>query len=378
MTDTPGGRSWNHTSLTIPREIAGTDITSLRSSALATSFNATLSPRMGFSRNAGEAADEAVRFDSMVSRLSLLDLAQGRHESLAAFRELAKRSGADSIHSLKRRFGISAKSLGRAIAGEFKGGVEEATRAVQNDPAAGLRALDKYLDRFVPDSAVKRMGSLVSVRRRQAEAQAASDKAMDPKLLTKPVNMTMSKFGHEMKKGTAAGCTKALSGRRGREARGRGATAGAAGRLRVEMNAKTNKPGRLLTLAEANARGLRAVRPTTTPAPAPKPAAKPATSDIVGAVREAVAAALAAERKAGAGAATAKARRAVAGPVLDRWSAVRPAYASQLRRGVDALLAHTCLDGVADLEGHISRYCVRLIDALDEHAVARCSAAFTG
>jgi hypothetical protein len=137
----------------------------LREAARTIGFNPTLSGRLTFASSPEAAMAAVSKLELLTRRLATIDPQQGEAGATLAIRDLVEGgSGAQSMQSLRRRFGVTSRSLARELAQEFDGDFQRALSEVEANPAAALHALEQYVGHFISEADADRMGRLVSVR----------------------------------------------------------------------------------------------------------------------------------------------------------------------------------------------------------------------
>lgn len=144
-----------------------------REAATALASLPSLSGQLVWSKDAEGAASAVKAFDRLGQQLKSLDPSQAAG-SLVALRNLWEGGGESAFISLKRRFGISSQSLGRAIAKDLQTNVADAVSRIQADPQLATKALGRYLDQLIPPETTERMGRLISVRLAHLQDVASS------------------------------------------------------------------------------------------------------------------------------------------------------------------------------------------------------------
>lgn len=126
----------------------------LRTSAQTLARTPSLAVRLGLG-DPRSAAQESERFGSVIGRLGTLDPSQGiKGAQIATINAL--QGGAGGLTSLRRRFGVSQGMLSSLS------GISE--DQIKQDPAQALKAIEKFVDTFIPRDAYQRTASLVSSR----------------------------------------------------------------------------------------------------------------------------------------------------------------------------------------------------------------------
>lgn len=106
--------------------------------------------------NGPSAAGEVHRLNGVISRLAILDPAQGVTGARVALAELAESAGGEAFNSLRRRFGLNAQTIARAAGARLED--------VKADPQIALRGVENIVKSLLPDSALERSSNLFSIR----------------------------------------------------------------------------------------------------------------------------------------------------------------------------------------------------------------------
>lgn len=106
--------------------------------------------------NGPSAAGEVQRLNGIISRLAILDPAQGIVGARTSIAELAEGGGGEAFNSLRRRFGLNAQTLARAAGARLED--------VKADPQIALRGVENIVKSLLPDSALEQSSNLFTVR----------------------------------------------------------------------------------------------------------------------------------------------------------------------------------------------------------------------
>ena len=158
-------RDLNQQIVRASRDFPGT-LDSLREAALALAHLPGLSGRLTLADDVSAATAQVEKYASLLQKLATLDPAQGERGAGTALRNLAE-GGDGAVVSLKRRFGISDRSLARLVARDVSpddGDTNKALAAVRSDPSVALTAVQRYVDTFIPPDAAQQMGRLLGTR----------------------------------------------------------------------------------------------------------------------------------------------------------------------------------------------------------------------
>jgi hypothetical protein len=137
-------------------------VEALRDAARLLAFNPALSSRVTMN-DLGGVRREVQSLAALMSKLAVMSPEQKTEGAAIAIRDLAE-GGDGSLVSIRRRFGVTARSLARYAAQEMNVSIDEAMDRVKNDPTTSLRALDLYTSALIPDDAAERAADLVSNR----------------------------------------------------------------------------------------------------------------------------------------------------------------------------------------------------------------------